>query len=396
MKKILILLVLMTSACSTTDDFLPGFFPDFITDYFKPEVKPYADLPEFISGVETKLIWERNLPGKIENTYSFLNLYKYNEDLFVPTNEKRIFVISSESGEIKKSIDINLDIFSNIIVDSRLIYFGTLQDTITALNISNNEVFWQRVMPSEVMSISEVFNNAIFIRTNDSKITAININTGEFLWVNSQIPTELSIRGASIPIADDDKLFVGFEDGKIVSYNNLNGDINWQAQIPPINTETIIDRLNDIDGRMIIDDGVLYAISYQGNVVAIDIYSGQMLWKKEASSLFGLESDEDNIFYIDDEGVLWCIEKYAGRPVWKQDKFYKRLTGSPIFYNNFIIARDIENYIHLIDSTNSEILGRIKIKEEIQSMHVESNSLYILDKNFSLKKYEINKTLLED
>ena len=386
----------MTSSCSSTDGFLPGFVPDFISNYFKPEIKPYADLPEFVSSVDVVLRWEKKLQGKIDDTYSFLNLYKYNENLYVPTNEKKIHIISSESGEIKKSIDVTLDIFSNIIVDSSLVYFGTLQDTVTALNISNNEVLWQRIMPSEVMSISEVSNNTIFIRTNDSKITAIDINTGEFLWINSQIPTELSIRGLSKPRIDEEKLFVGFEDGKIVSYNIVNGDINWQAQIPSGSTETIIDRLNDIDGNMIVDDGALYAISYQGNIVSIDTYSGQILWKREASSLFGLESDGENVFYIDDEGILWCIEKYAGRPVWKQDKFFKRLVGQPIFYNNFIIVNDIENYIHIIDSTSGSILGRIKFKKEIQSMYVDYDSLYLLDKNFSLKKYEINKILLEN
>tara|TARA_B100000035_G_scaffold69164_1_gene56614 strand:+ start:5365 stop:6555 length:1191 start_codon:yes stop_codon:yes gene_type:complete len=396
MKKIFILLVLMTSSCSSTDGFLPGFVPDFISNYFKPEIKPYADLPDFVSSVDAVLRWEKKLPGKIDDTYSFLNLYKYNENMYVPTNEKKIHIIASESGEIKKSIDVSLDIFSNIIVDSSLVYFGTLQDTVTALNISNNEVLWQRIMPSEVMSISEVSNNTIFIRTNDSKITAIDINTGEFLWINSQIPTELSIRGLSKPRIDEEKLFVGFEDGKIVSYNIVNGDINWQAQIPSGSTETIIDRLNDIDGNMIVDDGALYAISYQGNIVSIDTYSGQILWKREASSLFGLESDGENVFYIDDEGILWCIEKYAGRPVWKQDKFFKRLVGQPIFYNNFIIVNDIENYIHIIDSTSGSILGRIKFKKEIQSMYVDYDSLYLLDKNFSLKKYEINKILLEN
>ena len=386
----------MTSSCSSTDGFLPGFVPDFISNYFKPEIKPYADLPEFVSSVDAVLRWEKKLQGKIDDTYSFLNLYKYNENLYVPTNEKKIHIIASESGEIKKSIDVTLDIFSNIIVDSSLVYFGTLQDTVTALNISNNEVLWQRIMPSEVMSISEVSNNTIFIRTNDSKITAIDINTGEFLWINSQIPTELSIRGLSKPRIDEEKLFVGFEDGKIVSYNIVNGDINWQAQIPSGSTETIIDRLNDIDGNMIVDDGALYAISYQGNIVSIDTYSGQILWKREASSLFGLESDGENVFYIDDEGILWCIEKYAGRSVWKQDKFFKRLVGQPIFYNNFIIVNDIENYIHIIDSTSGSILGRIKFKKEIQSMYVDYDSLYLLDKNFSLKKYEINKILLEN
>ena len=50
----------MTSSCSSSDGFLPGFVPDFISNYFKPEIKPYADLPEFVSSVDAVLRWEKN------------------------------------------------------------------------------------------------------------------------------------------------------------------------------------------------------------------------------------------------------------------------------------------------------------------------------------------------
>ena len=395
MKKILLFLVLFTSSCSTTENFLPSLIPDFVENYFKPEVKPYSDLPSFTPDVKIQLIWEREVSGNIEENYSFLNFYKYNDDIFLPTTGKEVYIISSESGEVKNSIDVNLDIFSNIIVDENLIYFGSKQDTITAIDYSNKKLLWQRVMSSEVMSVSEINESVIYVRTNDSKVSAIDINTGKFLWINSQIPSELSIRGMSEPVIADGKLFVGFDDGKIISYNLDNGDINWQVKIPAPKNENIIERLNDIDGSMIIDNSILYAISYQGSVVAIDCFTGQILWIKEASSIFGLDSNEDNVFYIDDDGILWGIEKFSGRPAWKQDQFFKRLKGTPIFYNEFVIAKDVENYLHIFNSNDGTVIGRLEVNSDIQFILADYDSLYMLDKKFSLKKYEINNIVSE-
>ena len=258
MKKYVIILFLITTSCSSKEGFLPGFIPDFITNYFEEEVLPYAELPSINSNVNIQLLWETEFPSEIEETYSFLNLYKFQDEILIPTNDKKVHILSSADSKIKNSIDIELDIFSGIIADSSLIYFGTKQDTVTAVDRESNSVLWQRVMSSEVMALSDVLNDMIFVKTNDSKVTAIDIKTGKFMWVKSQIPSDLSVRGSSAPVIHDEMVIVGFEDGKIISYNYLNGDINWQIQIPSTKMETIIDRLNDIDGNMIVDNDVLY------------------------------------------------------------------------------------------------------------------------------------------
>ncbi len=392
MKKISFLLIIFLSSCSTTERFLPGFTPDFIKKYFKEEVPLYGELPDYVQDTRISILWEKDISGEIKDEYSFLKIFKYEENIYVPTNEKEIIIISSESGEVLKSLKIELDIFSGIVVDENLIYFGSKQDTVTAINHSKNKVLWQRVMSSEVMSISEVYNNIIYIMTNDSKISAIDVSTGKYIWINSQIPSELSIRGSSTPIIYEDKVYVGFEDGKIISYDAFNGDIIWEVQIPATKTETIIDRLNDIDGSVLIDDGILFAISYQGSAIAIDSFNGQILWKKEASSINSLASNFDNIIYINNDGVLVSLDKYTGRVKWKQSKFFKRLIGSPIMFNDHIIVSDIENYLHVLNSDTGSISGRIKINSKIQSFYQESESLYLLDADFSLKKINISKT----
>ena len=165
--------------------------------------------------------------------------------------------------------------------------------------------------------------------------------------------------------------------------------------MPAIKSETIIDRLNDIDGSMVINDGTLFAISYQGSIAAIDIFSGQIMWSREASSLYGIVANDDNIFYINNDGVLWCLDKFSGRPVWKQDKFFNRLVGKPMYHKDFILTKDVENYLHIINSDDGKILGRIKAKKPIQSIYSDYDSLYMLEKDFSLKKYQINTILQE-
>ena len=397
MKKILLLVFLFTSSCSTTKEFLPGFVPDFVVNYFTEEVKPYGDLPDFIKSVKIYLVWEKRFSGEIIDEDSSLNLYKFNEEMYVPTSDRKLHIISLENGELRKSIDIVLDIFSSIIVDSKLFYFGSKQDTVNAINHVDGTLLWQRLMSSEIMSISKSSDSdeVLYVRTNDSKISAIDVNTGKFLWVNSQVPPTLSIRGSSSALLEDDKVFVGFEDGKIVAFNSENGDTIWQSQLSAVNSETIIDRLNDIDGSMIIDNGTLFAISYQGSIAAIDSFSGQVLWSREASSLHGLAENDDNIFYINDDGVLWCLDKFSGKPVWKQEKFFKRLTGDPVFHNNFILVKDVENYLHIINAEDGDIMGRIKNKDPIQSIYSDYDSIYLLEKNLSLKKYQINTILKE-
>lgn len=390
MKKILFFLIVLLSSCSSQERFLPGFTPDFIKEYFSEEVKPYGELPSFSNDTNIKILWQLNLSGEIENEYSFLNIYKYENTIYVPTNEKLISIISAETGKAIKSINTELDIFSGIVVDSDLIYFGSKQDTVTAINHNDGRVLWQRVMSSEVMSISRLFNNLIYVMTNDSKITAIDISTGKFVWINSQIPSDLSIRGSSTPIIYEDKLYVGFEDGKIVSYNALNGDIIWEVQIPATKTETIIDRLNDIDGSVLVDDGVIYAVSYQGSLIAIDSYNGEILWKNEASSINSLASDSENIFLVNNEGILVSLDKYTGKVKWKQNKLLKRLIGSPIILNNHIIVNDIENFLHIFNADSGSISGRIKLESPTQSMLKEYDSLYLLSKEFSLKKINVS------
>ena len=88
MRKILFFLIFFTSSCSTTQSLLPNFIPDFITNYFEEEIKIYSDLPNYIPDSKIDLIWEVKFSSELEDAYSFLNIFKFNDELFIPTHNK--------------------------------------------------------------------------------------------------------------------------------------------------------------------------------------------------------------------------------------------------------------------------------------------------------------------
>ena len=44
----------------------------------------------------------------------------------------------------------------------------------------------------------------------------------------------------------------------------------------------------DIDGGLLLSGNTLYVVSYQGRLAGLDAQSGQVLWRREASSYVGV------------------------------------------------------------------------------------------------------------
>ncbi len=65
--------------------------------------------------------------------------------------------------------------------------------------------------------------------------------------------------------------------------------------------------------------------------------------------------------------------------------------GSPIYFNSYIITNDIENYLHVFDYRDGKTVGRLNMSNSAQSIFSDYDALYLLDKDFVIKKYEITE-----
>ncbi len=73
----------------------------------------------------------------------------------------------------------------------------------------------------------------------------------------------------------------------------------------PATGPTEIDRLSDVDTTPVVVNGVVYALAYNGNLTALDLRSGQIMWKRELGSVNDFIVDGDRIYRSIRTIVCW-------------------------------------------------------------------------------------------
>ncbi len=83
------------------------------------------------------------------------------------------------------------------------------------------------------------------------------------------------------------------------------GQMIWQQRISRATGPTEIDRLSDVDTTPVVVNGVVYALAYNGNLTALDLRSGQIMWKRELGSVNDFIVDGDRIYRSIRTIVCW-------------------------------------------------------------------------------------------
>ena len=145
----------------------------------------------------------------------------------------------------------------------------------------------------------------------------LNINNSEIEWNYKGKNVPLSIKGSGAIAQYSDNIYIPRDDGNIISLKNDTGKLNWLTTISPRSGRNELDSLRDIEMTPIISDGSLFVGSYQGNLVSIDIFTGDIFWTKSMSVLSNLSVDDKNVYVSDNSSNVYAIDKYSGRNIWK-------------------------------------------------------------------------------
>lgn len=92
--------------------------------------------------------------------------------------------------------------------------------------------------------------------------------------------------------------------------------------------------------RPVIVNGVIYALAYNGNLTALDLRSGQIMWKRELGSVNDFIVDGNRIYLVDQNDRLLALTTDGGVTLWTQsDLLHRSADCSLVLYNgNLLLA----------------------------------------------------------
>lgn len=332
------------------------------------------------------------------------------EGLFFANNGDRLYV-ATESGHLVAMQKTNASRWIDQVVwqvkfDSHVVSGPTLENGVLLLGTSKGQLLavdetdgsyrWQTQLSSEVIGRPVVADRKIFTRTVDGKVYALNATTGKQLWVAEHQVPSLSLRGSPEVVYHEGMVFVGWESGIVQALAAKSGALLWEVRVAIPRGRTDLERIVDVQSRLVFHDDRLFVLSYNGKLASINPVNGQFYFVKDLSGYSDFVVDGNRLYMVDDTDTIQAFDINNGVKIWKQAIFKNRLIGDLINANKEIIAVDSWGYLHWIDKVQGIEVARVKHSNEygdgnrIARVYAEGKQLYILDEEGIITSYSLD------
>jgi outer membrane protein assembly factor BamB len=144
----------------------------------------------------------------------------------------------------------------------------------------------------------------------------------------------------------------------VVALELITGLPLWERRVAEPSGRSELDRLVDIDGNLVVQNGGLFVTTFQGKVAVLDEESGRIYWDADMSSANRMTALAGVLFIADQDGVVHAIDQRSGNTVWKQEGLIaRRLTGTEI-HAGLVVVADRQGYLHWLDPQTGAFVAR--------------------------------------
>lgn len=354
------------------------------------EVRVPAELKKFTSEVDPKSVWRVNTGAG--NADDFFRLMPMQTDAHLITIDRNglLSVLEKNSGKELWKQKTGLKVRTGANGNDEVIVIGNTSGDLNAYSMSEGTTLWTVNVNSEVTAISKAVENSVIVRTKNGYIHSLDITTGENLWsINRQVP-DLSLHTQSVPLITGDKVLVGLDNGQMLAMSLVDGKVLWERAIATGRGRTELDRMVDIDGQFVVENEIVYVITFQGNISAVNLEAGDVIWSKEASSISGLSLDDERVYFTDSDDQIHALDKNLGESFWKQEDMRYRSLTLPVIHGDYLVAGDYKGYLHWFAKDDGRVVAREKAGGSILTApFVENGRLYVLNSKGSLSVWEL-------
>jgi outer membrane protein assembly factor BamB len=310
--------------------------------------------------------------------------------LYTAGVDGEVSAIDAASGKVLWNHDVKLKLAGGPGVGDGLIVVGGMDGDLLALDASSGAERWRVRVAAEVVSAPAIDRNVVYVRTNDGRVYAFDANDGKQRWVNDRgtVPL-LSLRGNASPRVAGDLVVNATDAGKVLALRASDGAPAWEQAVVSAEGRTEVERLSDVDGDLKIDGDVVYAAAYHGQVVALSLTSGRPLWNRTLSSYTSVDVSASQVYAVDDQSLVWALDRASGASMWKQDALQYRWLSGPAVQGDYIVVGDVEGYVHWLAIADGKEAARERLsKHAIRATPVVlGDTVYVVDENGELGAY---------
>jgi len=206
-------------------------------------------------------------------------------------------------------------------VDRGLVYVGSYDDDVYALNATTGALVWKYKTGGHVESSPAVSNGVVFVGSDDYYVYALNALTGTLVW-KDKTGGEVS----SSPAVANGVVYVGSYDDNVYALNAANGALKWRFLTGDY-----------LESSPAVANGFVYVGSDDGNVYALNAANGAQVWFfLTGGPVYSSPTVAGGFVYVGSaDDNVYALNAANGALVW----FF--LTGAAVLYSSTAVTGNV-------------------------------------------------------
>ena len=327
----------------------------------KDNAEPPAELTAFNEQVKLKRIWSRDTGSGTDEQFVQLVPFVAGERVFVADRSGAVRAYTLDKGEQLWHANTRVAISAGPGGGDDLMVVGSSDADLIALDAETGEERWRTAVSSEVLSVPLIYRGIVVVQTVDGYLAGLDASSGERLWVQGRTVPVLTLRGTSTALVEGGAVIAGFANGKITALDIKSGAPLWEAVVAVPSGRSELQRMVDVDANPVVRDGVLYVVSFQGQMAAVGLQNGRLLWNRDMSAYAGIAVDAGQVYVTDENSEVWALDRDTGASLWKQSALRRRALTGPTVAGGYVAVGDFAGYVHLLARLDVSIVGRVKV-----------------------------------
>jgi len=278
-----------------------------------------------------------------------------------------------------------------------LLFFANNKDTLIvadsiskyyAMNIGTGELLWSKNHSAHFNSQVKIYKDKFFAVDSQNVLRCYSVKDGTELWrVKTERALIKSVKKLSLIIIDN-KVYFNNSIGDITAVDIKNGNLLW---LTPTQSSEILGQSFFIkSSNLVANNNSIFLSNNRSEFFSLDLKTGILNWKHKINSTLTPTLVDNLIFTITMEGFLVVIENRKGNiiritDIFKQFKKKKRSKIKPVGFivgsENIYLTTDHGRLI-IIDIALGRTKSILKIdSDKVSRPFVLNQNLYIIKEN---------------
>ncbi|MBS2213228.1 PQQ-binding-like beta-propeller repeat protein [Carboxylicivirga mesophila] len=323
-----------------------------------------------------KPIWTARVKGAIKSKPCV-----YNELIIINDASGSIQAFDRLSGseiwtftmDDEKTVDMWDYYLSSPVVHKGIVYIGSGDQHVYALNAENGELVWKYRTVGVVHASAVIYDEKVLIGSFDGYFYALDGDTGQLVWKFKTVGDKYFPNGAIQKAACvyKDKVIFGSRDFNVYALDVTSGRGHWNYK----------ERGSWVIATpLLIDDNLYFGTSDTHRFYCFNADDGAVQWQKELNMrVYGTAADCNGIVYFGCfNGKLYGMSAQSGDVVFEFQTAESHQRYAQLFKSETEFADGVELYGADSKEVEQQILG---LGAFLSSPVIENDILYIGDAN---------------